>query len=198
MAKTISEQQIEQAALGWFEAVGFDTARGSDISPGANSHLRGSHQQVVLEPRLRSALRKINTGLPEEAVEQAVRVVMRPPEPTLEQNNRWFHRLLTDGVDVEYRTQDGEARGDKAWLVDFGHPAGNDRLVVRQFTVQCGNATRRRLLDARCHSQCHLRRLHRHAAGAGRQEYTGRFRRLRRHLRHPSGHRRWRHGADLL
>ncbi len=60
---------------------------------------------------------------------------MRPPEPTLEQNNRWFHHLLTDGVDVEYRTPEGETRGDKAWLVDFERPAANDRLVVQQFTV---------------------------------------------------------------
>ncbi|WP_372612589.1 type I restriction endonuclease subunit R [Halomonas sp.] len=139
----MNEDIVEQAALGWFEALGFDTARGADISPGADSPLRDSHEQVVLEPRLRSALRTINRQLPDDAIEQAVRVAMRPPEPTLEQNNRWFHRLLTDGVDVEYRTQDGETRGDKAWLVDFDNPAGNDRLVVQQFTVKCGNATRR-------------------------------------------------------
>lgn len=143
MAKSISEQQVEQAALGWFEALGFDTARGADVSPGADAPLRSSHEQVVLEVRLRSALSRINPNLPDEAVEQAVRTVARPPEPTLAQNNRWFHRLLTDGVDVEYRTRDGETRGDKAWLVDFAHPTANDRLVVQQFTVQCGNATRR-------------------------------------------------------
>ncbi|MEO1891854.1 MAG: type I restriction endonuclease subunit R [Alcanivorax sp.] len=143
MTKTISEQQVEQAALGWFEALGFETARGVDISPGADSPLRDSHEQVVLEPRLRSALRTINRQLPDEAIEQAVRAVMRPPEPTLEQNNRWFHHLLTDGVDVEYRTPEGETRGDKAWLVNFTRPAANDRLVVQQLTVRCGNATRR-------------------------------------------------------
>lgn len=143
MTKTISEQRVEQAALGWLEAQGFDIARGAEISPGADSPLRDSHEMVVLEPRLYSALRKINPRLPDGAIEQAVRVVMRPPEPTLEQNNRWFHRLLTDGIDVEYRTAAGETRGDKAWLVNFDDPAANDHLVVQQFTVQCGNATRR-------------------------------------------------------
>ena len=97
----------------------------------------------MLEPSLRSALRKINDRLPEDAIEQAVRVVIRPPEPTLEQNNRWFHGLLTDGIDVEYRTAEGDARGDKAWLVDFANPARNDLLVVNQFTVKHGNSTRR-------------------------------------------------------
>ena len=138
-----TENVVELAALAWFESMGWDTAKGADISPGAEMPLRESHEHVVLEPRLRAALRKINDKLPEHAIEQAVRVVTRPPEPTLEQNNRWFHWLLTDGIDVEYRTLDGETRGDKAWLVDFARPERNDLLVVNQFTVKCGNSTRR-------------------------------------------------------
>ncbi len=137
----MNENTVEQAALAWFETIGFDTCRGADISPGSEMPLRDDYEQVVLEPRLRAALRKINENLPEDAIEQAVRVVMRPPEPTLEQNNRWFHRLFCDGIDVEYRTKDGGTRGDKAWLADFANPARNDLLVVNQFMVQCGNHT---------------------------------------------------------
>lgn len=143
MGKVLSEQQGEQEALGWFEALGFDVRKGADISPGADSPLRESHEHVIPEPRLRAALRRINPHLPEDAVEQAARIVARPPEPTLFQNNRWFHRLLTDGIDVEYRTPDGETRGDKAWLADFSSPGGNDLMVVHQFTVKAGNSTRR-------------------------------------------------------
>jgi len=139
----VTESVVEQAALGWFESLGFDVRKGADISPGSDSPLRTSYEDVVLEPRLRAAMRKINDHLPEDAIEQAVRVATRPPEPTLEQNNRWFHRLLTDGIDVEYRTTDGGTRGDKAWLVDFDKPERNDLLVVNQFTVKCGNYTRR-------------------------------------------------------
>jgi type I restriction enzyme R subunit len=139
----MNESVVEKAALGWFEFLGYDIARGADISPGAETPLRDSHEHVVLEPRLRAALRTINDVLPEDAIEQAVRVATRPPEPTLTQNNRWFHRLLTDGIDVEYRTEDGSARGDKAWIVDFARPERNDLLVVNQFTVKCGNSTRR-------------------------------------------------------
>ncbi len=139
----MNESIVEKAALGWFEFLGYDPAKGADISPGSDSPLRGSHEDVVLEPRLCAAMRKINDHLPEDAIEQAVRMVTRPPEPTLEQNNRWFHGLLTDGIDVEYRTKDSETRGDKAWLVDFAKPERNDLLVVNQFTVKCGNSTRR-------------------------------------------------------
>ncbi len=143
MGKSLSEKQVEQAALGWFEALGYDVRKGADISPGSDTPLRDSHEHVVLEPGLRAALRRINGHLPEEAIEQAIRVVVRPPEPTLPQNNRWFHRLLTDGIDVEYRNQGDETRGDKAWLADFSRPSANDFLIARQFTVKTGNRTRR-------------------------------------------------------
>lgn len=137
----MNENVVEKAALGWFESLGFDIRRGADISPGAEAPLRATHEHVVLEPRLRVALRKINEGLPEDAIEQVVRIVTRPPGPTLEQNNRWFHRLLTDGINVEYRTSEGETCGDKVWLVDFANPGRNDLLVVNQLTVKCGNST---------------------------------------------------------
>jgi type I restriction enzyme R subunit len=139
----MNENLVEQAALGWFESLRYDTKKGADVSPGADSPLRETYEHVILISRLKVALRKINEHLPEDAIEQAVRVVTRPPEPTLVQNNRWFHRLLTDGIDVERRTSEGEVRGDKAWLVDFARPARNDFLVANQFTVKSGNSTRR-------------------------------------------------------
>lgn len=138
----LNEQVVEQAALGWLEARGFDTRSGADISTGGPLALRG-YEEVVLKARLREALRRFNGHLPEESLEQAMRVVTRPPEPTLEQNNYWFHHLLVDGIEVEYRTTNGDIRGDRARLVDFENPARNDYLVAHQFTVKVGNNTRR-------------------------------------------------------
>ncbi|WP_375593389.1 type I restriction endonuclease subunit R [Algihabitans albus] len=139
----MKEHIVEQAALGWFESLGYDTARGADISVGADHPLRESYEDVVLMPRLKAALRKLNPDLPEDAIGQAATLVSRPPEPTLEQNNRWFHRLLTDGAGVDYRTADGETRGDKAKLFDWHNFSANDFLVVRQITVKNGEHTRR-------------------------------------------------------
>lgn len=139
----MKEDIVEQAALGWFEALGYDTARGADISVGADYPLRKSYEDVVLLPRLKAALRKLNPELPEDAIGQAATLASRPPEPTLEHNNRWFHRLLTDGADVEYRTTDGAIRGDKAKLFDWHNVSANDFLVVRQMTIKNGEHTRR-------------------------------------------------------
>ena len=151
----MNEDIVEQAALGWFEALGYETARGSEITrpqkasgepdKGASdfSWLRDEYSEVVLLSRLKAALRKLNPEMPENAINQAATVVCRPPEPTLEQNNRWFHRLLTDGVAVEYRTPEGDTRGDKANLFNPHILSANDFLVVCQLTIKNGEDTRR-------------------------------------------------------
>ena len=139
----MNENIVEKAALGWFESLGYHTARGADISPGADAPLRERYEDVVLLPRLKAALRRLNPDMPEESVVQAATAVSRPPEPTLEQNNRWFHTLLTDGVLVEYRTPDGETRGDKAKLLERHNPLANDFLVVWQLMIKNGETTRR-------------------------------------------------------
>lgn len=139
----MKEGIVEQAALGWFESLGYDIAGGADISPGGEHSLRDTYEEVVLVPHLRSALRRINPDLPEDAIAQAITTATRPPEPTLEQNNYWFHRLLTDGIDVEYRTREGETRGDKAKLIDSECPSANNFLVVHQLTVKNDAITRR-------------------------------------------------------
>ncbi|PCI85218.1 MAG: type I restriction endonuclease [Hyphomicrobiales bacterium] len=139
----MNEEIVEQAAQGWFEALGYDVLRGADISPGAEKPLRETYEDVVLLPRLKAALRRLNPDMPEDAIVQAATIVSRPPEPTLEQNNRWFHMLLSDGVDVEYRTNESETRGDKAKLFDPDNLRANDFCVVSQLTIKSDEATRR-------------------------------------------------------
>ena len=91
---------------------------------------------VILATVLRGVLRRLNPDLPHDTIEEVVRILSRPPHPTLIQNNRWFHALVTDGVEIEYQeSNNGETRGDRARLVDFDNPAANDLLVLRQLSV---------------------------------------------------------------
>jgi type I restriction enzyme, R subunit len=126
--RILSESIVEQAALSWFDELGYFAHAGYDVSPNGEMPLRDDYEDPILTARLRSALRRINEHLPEDSIEYAMRVVTRPPEPTLEQNNRWFHSLLTDGIEVEYRTADGDIRGDRVRLLDFQNPARNEFL----------------------------------------------------------------------
>ena len=102
-----------------------------------------SYRDVVLEARLRQALARLNPALPAEALEDALRKLTRLSAPSPLERNRTAHRMLVDGVTVEYRRADGSIAGDQARLIDFDDPAKNDWLAVNQFTVAEGQHTRR-------------------------------------------------------
>ena len=105
-----------------------------EIAPDGLFSERTDYGQVVLVERLRQAIERLNPTIP-EAREDALRKVLRIHEPALVTTNRAFHRLLTDGVDVEYPGEGGRVVGDKVWLLDFAKPENNDWLAVNQFTV---------------------------------------------------------------
>ena len=138
-----SESVVEDAALAWLESLGWTIKHGPNIAPGELTAERRDYAQVVLEDRLRQALLRLNPALPAEAVEDAFRRLVRPDGPTLEARNRAVHRLLVDGVTVEYRRPDGSITGAQARAIDFDEPDNNDWLAVNQFTVSENKHTRR-------------------------------------------------------
>jgi type I restriction enzyme R subunit len=98
---------------------------------------------VLLERRVRQALRRLNPDLPPEAFEDAFRKLTRVDAPSLVERNRAVHRMLVDGVNVEYRRKDGSIAGAQAGVIDFAAPENNDWLAVNQFTVSEGQHQRR-------------------------------------------------------
>jgi type I restriction enzyme R subunit len=140
---TITESVVEEAALDWFKGLDYQYLLGPDIACDGTRPERASYADVILSDRLRASLRALNPHIPAEALEDAFKKVLRSESPSLILNNRNFHRMLADGVDVEYRNKEGRVVGDKVWLVDFTNPERNDWLVVNQFTVVEGQHTRR-------------------------------------------------------
>ncbi|HUF10916.1 MAG TPA: type I restriction endonuclease subunit R, partial [Rhodothermales bacterium] len=139
-----SESVVEDAAIRWFEALGYEIEHGPEIAagePGAE-RIDPSYRDVVLEARLRRALERLNPHLPAEALEEAYRKLTRLDAPSLLERNRAAHRMLVNGVTVEYR-RDGRIVGDVARVIDFDHPSNNDWVAVNQFTVCEGQNTRR-------------------------------------------------------
>ena len=133
------ESTVEAAALAYLENLGWTIARGPDIA----AEERASYGQVILEQRLRNALARLNPSLPASALDDAFRKLTLPAGATLETRNRAFHRMLVDGVTVEYRAGDGSVQGAQAQVIDFDDGAANDWLAVNQFTVKENRHTRR-------------------------------------------------------
>ena len=139
MTATITEAIVEQTALDWLKNLGWTT----DIASGAVTEERTDYGQVILEQRLRDALTRLNPSLPADVLDDAFRKLTLPEGATLEARNRNFHRMLVDGVTVEYRANDGSIRGMQAQVINFDEVGANDWLAVNQFTVSENRHTRR-------------------------------------------------------
>ncbi|HDO25584.1 MAG TPA: hypothetical protein ENG95_02925 [Nitrospirae bacterium] len=96
----INESTLEQTTLGW------QSAFGPDISPEGPTCEREDYDQVVLLGRLQTALKNINPNMPPDAISEAARKITRTESPSLIENNRRIHRMLTNEVDVEVRAKD--------------------------------------------------------------------------------------------
>jgi len=139
----LTESEIESAALTWLLELGWQVKHGPDIAPDGLFAERRDYGEVVLTQRLRDALARLNPTLPAEALEDAFRKLTRPEGADLLQRNRALHRLLVDGVTVEYRTADGGIRGVPVRVLDFDDPDNNDWLAVNQFAVVESRHSRR-------------------------------------------------------
>ncbi|MCK9277826.1 MAG: type I restriction endonuclease [Methanoculleus sp.] len=104
---TLTESEVEEAALAWFAGLGYSILSGPEIAPGEAGEERTDYRQPFLLRRVRDALRRINPTLPESAVDEAVRKFTVPSSASLVENNHTFHRYLTNGVLVEYRENGG-------------------------------------------------------------------------------------------
>ena len=140
---SLNESIVEDAALEWFSELGYAVGHGPHLAPGEPAAERDSFGEVVLAGRLREAIRRLNPAIPEDAREEALRKVLRVGTPSLTQTNRAFHRMLRDGVPVEYPRPDGSIAGDHVRFVDFDDARANDWLAVNQFTIIEGQNNRR-------------------------------------------------------
>lgn len=139
----LSEAAVEQALLDQLRALDYSIEREEDIGPDGHRPERESHDEVVLKKRFEDAVARLNPALPVEARQDAVRRVMQSELPSLLEENRRLHKLMTEGVDVEFYANDGTLTAGKVALIDFEKPEQNDWLAVSQFVVINGQNNRR-------------------------------------------------------
>ena len=134
---SISENEIEQIAIGYLQGLGYHYLNGLVLSPDGE-HPERQYNEVVLATRLRDAIDKLNPSISQDAKDDALKKVLRTDSPNALINNETFHKYLTEGIDVEVRTDSG-IRGEKVYIVDFNNPGNNVFLAVNQFTIIEGN-----------------------------------------------------------
>ncbi|WP_313473016.1 type I restriction endonuclease subunit R [Brevundimonas sp.] len=138
-----SEDIVEHAGIEILKELGWNYFHGTSVAPDGPAPQRQSFSETILLKRLEAALERLNPGVPEPARSEAVRRLMTGETPSLVEENRRLHRMLTDGVDVEYRAPDGRIVSEKVWLIDPADVAANDWVAINQFTVVEGRFNRR-------------------------------------------------------
>ena len=138
----MTEDQLEQEALGWLASVGYTPLNARDLDNLDSRLARASTREVVLAVSLRAAIDRLNPSVPSAARQDAFRQVLDLGQPALLSGNRAFHRVLVTGVPVQYQ-KDGETRGDFVRLIDWQDVSRNEWLAVKQFTIKGPRHTRR-------------------------------------------------------
>lgn len=132
--ENFTEDLLEQAAIEILQELDYSYAFGLDIAYDGDTPERNNYKDVLLEQRVKEALFSINRHLPEEALEEAYRKIITFNSPVLVDNNKEFHKLLVEGIDVSF-SKDGAIKTEKAYIIDFKNINKNDFLVVNQFTI---------------------------------------------------------------
>lgn len=133
----IFESTIEEFVIDLLKNQGFEY-----LSPEEQEIERPDLGEVVLKNRLKRAVDALNPTISEEARSQALRQVLNLPSQNLMDNNEAFHRMLTEGIEVEVMGADG-IKGDKVRLIDFDNVENNEFLACNQFTVIENNINKR-------------------------------------------------------
>ncbi len=140
---------IERPAVALFRELGWETANLFGEWTGTkSSEGRVTDRDVVLIPRLRAALARLNPTLPKDAlaqaIDQAVEELTRDRSKLVRANaNQEVYRLLKDGVKVKVADKHGSPTFETVRLIDWREPTNNSFLLASQFWVS-GDMYRRR------------------------------------------------------
>ena len=132
------DQLVEQPAIGLFAELGWQTVSASEETFGVDGTLgRDTKSEVVLLPRLRAALERLNPTLPPDAISAAIDELTRDRSATLLAGaNREVYSLLKEGITVSLPDREhGGQKTERLRVIDWQNPEANDFLLVSQFSV---------------------------------------------------------------
>jgi type I restriction enzyme, R subunit len=143
----ISEDQIEQALLQHLQhQLGYDvlncyTDDPDDVNDGSG---RADKRDVVFVDRLRNAALRLNPGVPESAIDDAVSKLLEKRQAmTAVAANHEIDNLIRDGILIQFENKEGRTQDERIRVIDFQDPENNEFLAVSQLWVKGERGYRR-------------------------------------------------------
>lgn len=129
---------VEQPAIALFAELGYETANCWHETVGTSGSTLGREttEDVVLVPKLRSALQKLNPQLDSEPIDLAIEEITQDRSAmSLVQANREVYKMLKEGVKVSFENDEGEEVDETVRIIDWKQPESNDYFLASQFWI---------------------------------------------------------------
>lgn len=129
---------VEQPAIALFGELGYATANCFYEKVGTTNATLGRETtaEVVLIPKLKTALKKLNPDVADDAIRLAVEEMTKDRSAmSMAQANREVYKLLKDGVRVSFQDDDGGEANETLRVIDWNEPKNNDFFLASQFWV---------------------------------------------------------------
>jgi type I site-specific deoxyribonuclease, hsdR family len=121
-----TEADYENSVIGLFRNdLGYEYAYGPNIERDFYSPL---YEEVLID-----SLYRLNRGLPDDAIQEAVFKLKNFENGELVQKNAVFMDYLQNGIPVRYFVK-GEERSSIAYLLDYKDPDNNSYIIANQWT----------------------------------------------------------------
>lgn len=137
---TFTEADWEGLALDQLGEHGWRPMHGDEIAPGSGE--RETWDELLIRPRLAQALRRLNPGIPEQYLQQALAEIAAPSSQDAITENHRIHKMLVEGYRFTYLDADGSEQNPTLRLLG-AEETDNDWLAVNQVTLVQGDYRRR-------------------------------------------------------
>jgi type I restriction enzyme R subunit len=131
--------EVEKPLLDQLAGLSYTTVVGDKYDPSLTE--RTSFRDVILQGRIRQALRDLNPGpdgkpwLDNSRISEAVSALMRPGVGKLLEINERMTSLLLEGTPVAGLPGWDQGRNQRIHFIDWANPENNDFLAISQFRV---------------------------------------------------------------
>lgn len=126
--KKFTEDAYEQTLIALFrDELGYAYECGYEVER--------DYKEPFYRADLVASMRRLNSELPADAMDEGIKQITNISIGTLEQNNEQFTLWMQNGLEVEF-LQNGEERTALMRLIDFDHPERNLFKVVNQWRVE--------------------------------------------------------------
>lgn len=122
-----TEEDLELMTIDLLKNMGYEYEPGESIVR--------YYSDVILDYNLITSLFKINKGLSEETINEAVRIIKSLDQNNLLKNNKVFSKYIHAGISVPKYTKEG-VKYHTVKIIDFKNIDNNEFLVTNQFTIE--------------------------------------------------------------